>query len=268
MGDVVDYTKVPQAPYKSVRDIGFCEEQNRRHRRTMEDGHCMIDGFRGNEGEGYFAIYDGHGGKGAVLKVQKEFHNVIETYLNDNDENVPEAFNGAYGFMDGELATQDFMHCGTTSITCLVRKESTGRKLYVANCGDARVVINEGGVARRLTVDHKCGEQEEDDRIRQTGGCILRGRVSGILAVSRALGDHAMKDWVISTPYQEQVDLEDKHTQLILACDGVWDVLSDQEVVDLIKEGESTAQEMADKILRTSLEKGSKDNISVMVVLL
>jgi hypothetical protein len=71
-----DYTKVPAKPLKSIRDIGFCEEMNGRYRRSMEDGHCMIDGFKGDNNSGYFAIYDGHGGKNAVLHVQKVFHNV------------------------------------------------------------------------------------------------------------------------------------------------------------------------------------------------
>jgi serine/threonine protein phosphatase PrpC len=262
-----DYTKVPTRPFKSVKDIGFCEEQNRRHRRTMEDGHCMIDGFRGRDDEGLYAIYDGHGGRGAVLQVQKQFHDVIQTFIDEN-ESVNEAFAAAYGFMDGELATQDYMHCGTTSITCYIRKEGETRKLYVANCGDARVVINQGGQARRLTQDHKCGVEEEDERIRAEGGIVLHGRVNGILAVSRALGDHAMKQWVISKPYQEELVLDETHTHLVLACDGIWDVLSDQEVVDLIKDSELTAQEMAEKLLKSSLERGSKDNISVMVILL
>jgi serine/threonine protein phosphatase PrpC len=234
----------------------------------MEDGHCMIDGFRGRDDEGYFAIYDGHGGRGAVLQVQKQFHDIVETYVGEA-ENVPEAFAAAYGFMDGELATQDYMHCGTTSITCYIRKEGDKKMLYVANCGDARVVLHEDGVGRRITKDHKCGDEEEEERIVKDGGLIMHGRVSGILAVTRALGDHAMKQWVIPTPYQEQHELTEKHKHLILACDGVWDVLSDQAVVDLIKEEESaTAQELADKILQTSLRKGSKDNISVMVLVL
>jgi protein phosphatase PTC1 len=72
----VDYTKVPPKPLKSIKDIGFCEEMNGRYRRTMEDGHCMIDGFKGDDNSGYFAIYDGHGGKNAVLQVQKVFHTV------------------------------------------------------------------------------------------------------------------------------------------------------------------------------------------------
>jgi serine/threonine protein phosphatase PrpC len=233
----------------------------------MEDGHCMIDGFRGRDDEGYFAVYDGHGGKGAVLQVQKQFHDIVETYLEDN-EKVTDAFIGAYGFMDAELATQDYMHCGTTSITCYIRHEGDQRILYVANCGDARVIINEGGQAKRLTVDHKCGVDEEDERIKQDGGMILHGRVNGILAVTRALGDHAMKQWVISTPYQEQVVLDERHTHLVLACDGVWDVLSDQDVVDLLlEEPTMTAQEMAEKLLKTSLQRGSKDNISVMIII-
>jgi len=170
--------------------------------------------------------------------------------------------------MDEELKSKDCLYHGTTSITCFLRKEGNKRKLYTANCGDARVVINVGGTAQRLTYDHKASDQAEAKRITDKGGFVTYNRVNGILSVTRAFGDHAMKEWVISTPYQTEVSLTEEHTHLILACDGVWDVLSDQDVVDLIKDDKGSAQEMSEKLLKTSLQKGSTDNISVMVIIL
>jgi len=49
----------------------------------MEDGHCMIDGFRNSNDEGYFGIYDGHGGRNAVDYVQKSLHKNFESALNN-----------------------------------------------------------------------------------------------------------------------------------------------------------------------------------------
>ncbi|KAL0489588.1 protein phosphatase PTC1 [Acrasis kona] len=262
-----DYTKLPSRPLKSIKDIGFCEEMNGRYRRTMEDGHCMIDAFRDDKDSGYFAIYDGHGGKNAVLQVQKTFHTIFESHLKETS-NISEAYEKAYAEMDEALKTKEALYNGTTSISCYLCKQGSERKLYTANCGDARVVINEGGIAKRLTFDHKASEQSEVKRIQDKGGFVTFNRVNGILSVTRAFGDHAMKEWVISTPYQTEVTLTNAHTHLILACDGVWDVLTDQEAVDLIKSESMTAQEMSQKLLKTSLQKGSMDNISVMVVLL
>jgi len=91
--------------------------------------------------------------------------------------------------------------------------------------------------------------------------------VNGILAVTRALGDHAIKEWVVCDPYYTELSLTSKDKFLIIACDGVWDVMTDQDAVNLIQE-ESTAQKMADKLLQKALEKGTTDNLSVMVLIL
>eukprot|EP00817_Percolomonadidae_sp_ATCC50343_P004418 CAMPEP_0117425644 /NCGR_PEP_ID=MMETSP0758-20121206/5891_1 /TAXON_ID=63605 /ORGANISM="Percolomonas cosmopolitus, Strain AE-1 (ATCC 50343)" /LENGTH=69 /DNA_ID=CAMNT_0005210285 /DNA_START=617 /DNA_END=823 /DNA_ORIENTATION=+ len=68
-----------------------------------------------------------------------------------------------------------------------------------------------------------------------------------------------MKDWVVCDPYYTELALCKTDRLLILACDGVWDVLSDQEAVDLIYDDidKESAQSMAQKLLDTSLERGS-----------
>jgi serine/threonine protein phosphatase PrpC len=71
----MDFTVLPKGPLKSIKDIGFVEDKNAKHRKTMEDGHCMIDSFRSSD-EGYFAIYDGHGGRNGVDHVQEVLHQV------------------------------------------------------------------------------------------------------------------------------------------------------------------------------------------------
>ena len=85
-------------------------------------------------------------------------------------------------------------------MTCLVRMEGQVRKLYAANAGDARAVLCRNGAAVRITRDHKASDQAEQERVQQSGGWVSMNRVHGVLAVSRALGDHAMKQSVISEP--------------------------------------------------------------------
>lgn len=264
-----DYTVIPQKPYSSFKDIGFVEEMNGRYRRTMEDGHCMIDGFRGLPHEGFFAVYDGHGGREAVEHVQKQFHLTFKNAVNEK-ATVQDAFVVAYKSIDEELKVKQILYNGTTAITCYIRLEQFGdrtiKKLYTANCGDARVVLNTGGRAQRLTYDHKASDPKEAKRIQDTGGFVAYNRVNGILSVTRALGDHAMKEWVVCDPFYSEVSITDKEKFLILACDGIWDVISDQESVDLIKD-ETTAQAMSEKLLKTALQRGSTDNISAMVLI-
>ncbi len=89
-----------------------------------------------------------------------------------------------------------------------------------------------------MTYDHRAEDESEQRRISDAGGFIARGRVLGILAVSRSFGDHGMKDFVCASPYLSEALLSEHGDCpfVILACDGVWDVLTDQEAVDLILE--------------------------------
>lgn len=95
------------------------------------------------------------------------------------------------------------------------------RVLYTANAGDARAVLCRGGRAVRLTYDHKGSDKQEAKRIMDAGGFVMSGRVNGVLAVTRSLGDSSMKDFVVGSPYTTETELGDDDEFLILACDGV-----------------------------------------------
>ena len=81
----------------------------------------------------------------------------------------------------------------------------------------------------------------------------------------RALGDHALKKFVISEPNFWEGDLSPADAFLIIACDGLWDVVQDQEAIELVA-GKNSAKDMSDILVREALKRGSTDNISVMAV--
>jgi protein phosphatase PTC1 len=93
--------------------------------------------------------------------------------------------------------------------------------LYVANAGDARGVLCRKGHALRLTYDHKGTDKQEAKRIMDSGGFVMSGRVNGVLAVTRSLGDSSMKEFVVGAPYTTETELTEDDELLILACDGV-----------------------------------------------
>ena len=95
------------------------------------------------------------------------------------------------------------------------------RVLYVANAGDARGVLCHAGQAVRLTYDHKGSDRQEARRIMDAGGFVMSGRVNGVLAVTRSLGDPSMKEFVVGAPYTTRTVLDEHDEFLILACDGV-----------------------------------------------
>ncbi|PGH03410.1 hypothetical protein AJ79_07376 [Helicocarpus griseus UAMH5409] len=140
------------------------------------------------------------------------------------------------------------------------------RVLYTANVGDARVVLCRNGKALRLSYDHKGSDENEGKRISNAGGLILNNRVNGVLAVTRALGDSYMKDLVTGHPYTTETVIQpDSDEFMILACDGLWDVCSDQEAVDLVRNTEDP--QLASKILVDhALSRFSTDNLSCMIV--
>ena len=95
------------------------------------------------------------------------------------------------------------------------------RVLYCANVGDARGVLCRAGRAIRLTYDHKGSDKQEAKRIMDAGGFVMSGRVNGVLAVTRSLGDSSMKEFVVGAPYTTETQLSEEDEFLILACDGV-----------------------------------------------
>lgn len=131
---------------------------------------------------------------------------------------------------------------GTTAVVALIR----GKQLIVANAGDSRCVVSERGKAVDMSYDHKPEDELELARIKNAGGKVtMDGRVNGGLNLSRAIGDHFYKrnkalppeDQMISAmPDVKVLTLNEDHDFMVIACDGIWNVLSSQEVVDFISE--------------------------------
>lgn len=257
--------KKERPPLTAIKDLGICADRNARHRRTMEDCHTFKDGFMDDPNCAYFGIYDGHGGKTAAEYVRDHLHVNFEEALKAKPDNPQEAWTESYLTTDNGIGEANIQFAGTTCVSSLLRVESSGeKKLYTANCGDARAVLARGGKGFRLSFDHKATDEEEIKRIQAAGGFVVMGRVNGMLAVARSLGDRAMKDYVSGEPYLSETTITEEDTHLILACDGVWDVIDDDAAVEIVSKCEKM-QEAAKKLLIAALQAGSTDNISVMV---
>ena len=135
----------------------------------------------------------------------------------------------------------DSDHCGSTACTAIVRREINHNVLYVANIGDTRAVLSKNGQAERLSKDHKATDPDEIDRVRSAGGSIMENRVAGGLAITRAFGDHAYKSFgVTAQPYIVRHVLRPFDKFLIIASDGIWDTVTDEQAVSLCNEMQST----------------------------
>ncbi|KAG0239661.1 Protein phosphatase 2C 1 [Actinomortierella wolfii] len=251
--------------------VGVSEDRNKRCRRTMEDTHAYIYNYEGIKGHGYFAIFDGHAGKSAADWCGQHFHEVLGDILEEQgrDENadIQALVNEAFLTVDQKLieVQKEGRSSGCTAIMAYIRKEGDKRVLYTGNVGDARAVLCHKGKAVRLSYDHKGSDHTEAQRILDIGGFVMNNRVNGVLAVTRALGDSSMKEFVIGAPYTTRTVMSDDDPFFILACDGLWDVCTDQEAVDLVKDMICPAT-ASKQLLDLALQKFSTDNISIMVV--
>ncbi|KAH8413812.1 hypothetical protein KR222_008726 [Zaprionus bogoriensis] len=130
---------------------------------------------------------------------------------------------------------------GCTAVVCLLH----GRDLYVANAGDSRCVISRNGKAIEMSLDHKPEDDEESTRIIKAGGRVsLDGRVNGGLNLSRALGDHAYKtnlelapeaQMISALPDVKKLIITPEDEFMVLACDGIWNHMTSEEVVEFVQ---------------------------------
>lgn len=117
-----------------------------------------------------------------------------------------------------------------------------------------------------MSIDDKCDHPGENARVKQSGGIILDNRLGGVLAVTRSFGDHALtRVGLIATPHIQKYTVKPFDKYLVIASDGIWDELSDQDAISLCND-EISCKQIAATIVKMAITRGSKDNISVIVL--
>ncbi|XP_073131566.1 probable protein phosphatase 2C 8 [Henckelia pumila] len=269
-------------------------------RRQMEDAAAVELGFlrKGGRMYDFFGVYDGHGGCRVAQACGEMFHKLVgkiaeEQSGGDNNNNVidwEKVMAAGFEKMDEEVnkAGEEVATTGSTAVVAVVGEE----ELVVANCGDSRAVLSRGGVAIQLSDDHKPNRPDELERIENSGGRVINWngqRILGVLATSRSIGDEYLKPYVIFEPEVRIARRTDLDEVLILASDGLWDVVSNDlacQVARRCLKGElrasnpkvskvevtsssrtrSRAFEAAACLTELAIGRGSGDNISVIVV--
>ncbi|KAI7727323.1 hypothetical protein M8C21_027595 [Ambrosia artemisiifolia] len=211
--------------------VGVCSVKGRKS--FMEDTHTIVSSS--NIEKGFFGVYDGHGGSKAAEYVAKNLHSNVFDMLEKCSENTTteEVVKAAFMKTDDEFLKQG-LESGACCVTALIKE----KELFVSNLGDCRAVISKKGKAESLTKDHKASQDDERKRIQDKGGYVElhRGtwRVHGVLAVSRSIGDAHLKDWVLGEPETKILPLTDDLEYLVLASDGLWDEVGNQEAIDVV----------------------------------
>ncbi|XP_022768340.1 probable protein phosphatase 2C 9 isoform X2 [Durio zibethinus] len=232
----------------------------------MEDYHvAKFVQIQGHE-LGLFAIYDGHLGSSVPAYLQKHlFANILkeEEFWVDPCR----AISKAYEKTDQAILSHgsDLGRGGSTAVTAIL---INGIRLWVANVGDSRAVLSSGGQVRQMTTDHE--PNTERGSIENRGGFVSNmpgdvPRVNGQLAVSRAFGDKSLKSHLRSDPDIHNTNVDNSTEILVLASDGLWKVMTNQEAVDIARRFKDP-QKAAKQLTAEAVKRDSKDDISCVVV--
>jgi len=254
-------------------------------RSSNEDKHdIIINSTRANcdmNNINFFAVYDGHGGNGvsSFLKQVLAKHFMDKHVKNPVDKRY---IFQVYDFIQRSLKRTSFGHqSGSTANVVLQYKDNGQDYITVINLGDSRCVICRDKFALPISIDHKPYKPVERHRIEKLGGKIYYDghdyRIKD-LSVSRAFGDLDSTPFLTHRPDVFKFKIDKRSDKFfVLACDGLWDVLSNDEVVDFIllncyddtlKNRINKHINIADNLARLALKKGSTDNITIIVIFL
>lgn len=253
-------------------------------RAEMEDAHIAENNMP-IDGMSFYGVFDGHGGSmmsndvvlkdsgllsdflaSAAIKGKQEDPKVLgealrKSFIDFDERKKP-------GFLDREERS------GCTATTVLITKSH----IICANSGDSRTVMCKDGAAVPLSFDHKPSNEGEKLRIEGAGGSVMMNRVNGDLAVSRALGDFVYKGNNDLPPEKQMVSpepeiiIKDRSPQdqfVILACDGVWDVMSNQDACDFVLNNRLKYPDLGylcEAVLDRCLELNSRDNMTICII--
>ncbi|KAI4326828.1 hypothetical protein L6164_019358 [Bauhinia variegata] len=271
-------------------------------RRAMEDAVKVVPGFIESEhnsgGYDFFAVYDGHGGTTVANACRDSMHLLLAKELkegwsgegedegNSKELDWHEVMSSCFRKMDQKIGGGNHDETlglegnsmGSTALVVMVGKE----EIVVANCGDSRALLCRDGVAVPLSRDHNPDLPDERERIEAAGGRVINwngNRVLGVLATSRSIGDHSVKPYVISEPEVKVYDRTESDEFVVIASDGLWDVVSNDFACEVAKRCLDSqmrtfrdgfincyAAEAAALLAELAMARGSKDNISVVVV--
>lgn len=227
-------------------------------RANMEDAHIarpdLVDDLS------IFGVFDGHGGKEVAKFVEKHFCEYLLKNENFKIRNIEKALYETFLKMDELLLLPEgkkelnqikndskeegfgfqadsFAGC-TANVAVIYKNE-----LIVANAGDSRCVLSSKGNVVEMSTDHKPDLEIEKNRIIKAGGFVTEGRVNANLNLSRALGDLEYKrnaskgveeQLIIAVPDIKKRILTKDDEFLLLGCDGIWEMLPTQDLVDFI----------------------------------
>ena len=265
-------------------------------RLLMEDSH-IVDSL---DNSALLCVFDGHGGDQVSTYCSDRMKSMLESNMKKYST-LSECLIETYKQLDASLISKEGMealanirkpehydnlmtlngYCntaefvGSTGLTTIVHENN----LTVANLGDCRCILVKGDEIIQLTTDHRASCRSEVKRIKECGGSIVNGRVNQKLSVTRSFGDFEFKtnkdvnkQIVSCIPEITEYKLDGTEDLLIMGCDGIFDVLSNEELVNSLRKGinEKSLAEVCQDVLTSCLandpyEQEGNDNMTLIV---
>lgn len=270
---------LPPPPPLTQRDMKTVSCATKNSRRVMEDRHVEVGnlealfGIDSTERTSFYAVYDGHAGSAAATYCAAHLHQYLVESPHFRGD-LGRAIRDAFLRTDAEFVrkcNQERACGGSTAVAVAVR----ARQLIAAWAGDSLALLAKRMRLMQLVRPHKPGREDERDRIEAAGGTVIywgTWRVNGQLAVSRAIGDAQYKPYVIARPEIATVDLDGDEDFVVVACDGLWDFVSEDDVALAVYRqlaiDPDDLKAVTRRLIVQAKRQGSADNISIIVVFL
>jgi len=274
-----DTSKISYTVENNFLKVGSSSMQG--WRKTMEDKHVhLLDIPYENYALSYFAVFDGHGGSSIAKYLSKNLHTHIIKTSEFSKGLIEQAIVKGVHRCDKIMQTSQVVKSngGSTAVFAFL----INNDLFVGNIGDSRIIGCRNGIGFPLSKDHKPRMQYETDRITKAGGHVSYDRVMGRLAVSRAFGDFEFKrnrylgpkkQMVTAHPDVFKYKIDQNWEFILLACDGIWDVMTNDEVTTFVLKAISRGlhpkiicEQLLDQCLSPELIGIGCDNMTVILI--
>ena len=256
----------PNLKHIKLKNFFYKEDQNIKHNnKSMEDFILVKNPFLNNLS--LFALFDGHGGKNVAEYLKNNFCDVLTKKIKENQNlHLTEILKDTIISIDKDIEKlNNVKECGSTGTIVIIDNDM----IYSVNVGDSKSFYINDKEAIQMTEDHNCQNKIEVERVKKKNVKVFNGRVFGCLCLTRTFGDTDFKECGIDCePHIQEISInENKINYIVIASDGIWDIVDDKQLFKMKNELKNeNSEEFCNNLVEYSLKGGSKDNISCIVL--
>lgn len=236
--------KYPTPRFTPFKEYSYQEDKNTKE--YMEYFHSIIPKLNRDPAQAFFAIFDRHGGRTTAVFCKDNFGFVFGKYMKETNGNVEKSIKSTFTKINNDLLEKlkDYEQIGSAVTMIYISINSMNKRtLYSANVGNSKVyLLKKSGECIKITKEPTCKAQNDVEHIKQNGGY-----------------------GIISEPYITHLNIDNTDNCIILASDGIWDII-DEKKLSIFAREDMPSEALCKRLVKMSLEGGSKDNLSCIVI--